>query len=163
MSIQKIGKRKWAHLDEGGGAKQILDSIVQCKFPCAEGRYYFKLSLIYLYLCVEKILIINNAFSLHDIWPRLSRRTLRVMKIYNFGSPFVGYHYYILSLSDVCLGIEKKIFKRNIAFSYDLYGHTLAQEPLTPRDMKFTILLDLSLVNINMQLECLNHAPEEDS
>ena len=72
-------------------------------------------------------------------------------EIYNFGSPFFGYNYYILSFSDVCLGIEKKIFKRNIAFSHDLYGHTFAQEPLTPRDMKFTILLDLSLFIINMQ------------
>ena len=36
-----------------------------------------------------------------------------VHEIYNFGRPFLGHHYryYILSLSDLCLGVEKKIFK----------------------------------------------------
>ena len=52
-------------------------------------------------------------------------------EIYNFGRPFLGYHYYIFGLSDQCLRVEKKIFKQNNAFSlYDLYGHTRAQEPL---------------------------------
>ena len=32
-------------------------------------------------------------------------------EIYNFGRPFLGYHYYILGLSDQCLGVEKKIFQ----------------------------------------------------
>ena len=50
--------------------------------------------------------------------------------IYNFGIPYLGHYYYILGLSDLCLGV-KKIFKRNNAFSiYDLNGHTLAQDPL---------------------------------
>ena len=31
-------------------------------------------------------------------------------EIYNFGRPFLGHHYYILGLSDQCLGVEKKIF-----------------------------------------------------
>ena len=30
---------------------------------------------------------------------------------YNFGRPFLGHHYYIHSLSYLCLGVEKKIFK----------------------------------------------------
>ena len=30
-------------------------------------------------------------------------------EIYNFGRPFRGHHYYTLSLSDLCLGVE--IFK----------------------------------------------------
>ena len=51
-------------------------------------------------------------------------------EIYNFVGPFLGHHYYTLSLSDLCLGVEKKIFKRNNVFSpYNLYGHTLAKEP----------------------------------
>ena len=30
-------------------------------------------------------------------------------EIYNFGGPFRGHHYYILSLFNLCLGVEKKI------------------------------------------------------
>ena len=33
-------------------------------------------------------------------------------EIYNFGEPFCGHHYYILSLSNLCLGVEKKILKK---------------------------------------------------
>ena len=36
-------------------------------------------------------------------------------EIYNFGRPFLGHHYYILGLSDQCLGVEKKIFYENTA------------------------------------------------
>ena len=32
-------------------------------------------------------------------------------EIYNFGRPFLGHHYYILGLSDKCLGVGKKIYK----------------------------------------------------
>ena len=32
-------------------------------------------------------------------------------EIYNFGRPFLGHHYYIFNLSDLCLGVKKKIFK----------------------------------------------------
>ena len=39
-------------------------------------------------------------------------------EIYNFGRPFLGHHYYILSLFDVCLGEEKKIFKEIMHFYY---------------------------------------------
>ena len=36
-----------------------------------------------------------------------------------------------LGLSDLCMGVEKKIFYRNNAFLLcDFYGHALAQEPL---------------------------------
>ena len=46
-------------------------------------------------------------------------------EIYNFVRTFLGYHYYILSLSDLCLGVK------NDAFSlYDLYTHDPAQERL---------------------------------
>ena len=30
--------------------------------------------------------------------------------IYNFSRPYLGYHYYILRFSDLCLGVEKKIY-----------------------------------------------------
>ena len=56
--------------------------------------------------------------------------------IYNFARPFLDDHYCIPSLSDQCLGVEKKIFLNNHAFSlYDLYGPVLAQDPC-PEDNK---------------------------
>ena len=42
-------------------------------------------------------------------------------KIYNFGRPFLGHHYYTLGLSDQCLGVEKKIFKEIMQFHYMTY------------------------------------------
>ena len=42
-------------------------------------------------------------------------------EIYNFGTPFLGHHYYILGLSDLCLGIEKKIVKEIMQFHYVTY------------------------------------------
>ena len=50
---------------------------------------------------------------------------------------------HILSLSDLCLGVKHKNFKRNTAFSqYDLFDHALAQDP-PPQG---SILVDTSLV-----------------
>ena len=53
----------------------------------------------------------------------------RGLDIHNFPVAFNGHYYYIFSLSDLCLEIEKKIFKEISV--YDLYGHALAQEPLS--------------------------------
>ena len=39
-------------------------------------------------------------------------------EIYNFGTPFLGHHYYTLSLFDLCLGVEKKIVKEIMQFHY---------------------------------------------
>ena len=36
--------------------------------------------------------------------------------IYNFGRPFLGHHYYTLSLFDLCLRVEKKIVKELMLF-----------------------------------------------
>ena len=33
-------------------------------------------------------------------------------EIKNFGRPFLDHHYYLLTLSDLCLGVEKKFFKK---------------------------------------------------
>ena len=53
-------------------------------------------------------------------------------EIYNFDRQlFLGNHYVILSLSELSLEVEKKIFIRNNAVSmFNLYGHALAYEPL---------------------------------
>ena len=45
-------------------------------------------------------------------------------EIYNFGRPFLDHHYYILSLFDLCLGVEKKIFKEIMHFHYMTYMAT---------------------------------------
>ena len=39
-------------------------------------------------------------------------------EIYNFSRPFLGHHYNILSLSDLCLGVKKNIFKEIMNFHY---------------------------------------------
>ena len=46
-------------------------------------------------------------------------------EIYNFGTPFLGHHYYTLSLFDLCLGVEKKIVKETMQFHYMTYMATL--------------------------------------
>ena len=51
-------------------------------------------------------------------------------EIQNFGGPFLEHYYYTLSLSDLCLGEEKKDFHGiNLLSLYNFYGHTLAQGP----------------------------------
>ena len=48
--------------------------------------------------------------------------------MYNFARLFLGHHYHTLSLSDECLGVEKKSFQEIMHFSlYDLYGRAQAQ------------------------------------
>ena len=54
-------------------------------------------------------------------------------EIYNFGRPFLGHHYYILGLSDLCLGIEKKIFKEIMHFHYMTYMATPKHKNPCPR------------------------------
>ena len=39
-------------------------------------------------------------------------------EIYNFGTPFLGHHInYKLGLSNLCMGVEKKIFKEILHFT----------------------------------------------
>ena len=45
-------------------------------------------------------------------------------QIYNFGSQFLGHHYYLSSLSDLYLGVEK-VFKEIMHFHYMTYMATL--------------------------------------
>ena len=39
-------------------------------------------------------------------------------EIYNFGRPFLGHHYYIFSLSDLCLGAKERNSKGIMHFHY---------------------------------------------
>ena len=43
---------------------------------------------------------------------------------HNFSRPFLGHHYYILRLSDLCLGVKEKIFKEIMHFHYMTYMAT---------------------------------------
>ena len=53
-------------------------------------------------------------------------------KINNFGRPFLGHHYSTLSLSDLCLGVEKKIFKESVHFHYMTIITTLSYKIPNP-------------------------------
>ena len=78
-------------------------------------------------------------------------------EIYNFGRPFLGH----LTLSFLCLGEEKKIFKEIMHFHYMTYIWPCpSTRTPAPGVMKFAILVDPSLVIIIIHLVCLNHAYE---
>ena len=86
---------------------------------------------------------------------------VRGHEIYSFGRPFLGHYYYILGLSDLCLGVEKKILKEIMHFHYMtcIMPHPSTRTP-APGVMKFTILADPSLVIINIYLVCLIYSWE---
>ena len=71
---------------------------------------------------------------------------------YNFGRPFLVHHHYIIPLSDLCLGVEKKIF---IGHMDAPYTRTAA-----PGVMKVIILVDPSLINFAIYIVCRNYAWE---
>ena len=68
----------------------------------------------------------NNAFSLYDLYGHTLNKNPcpRGHESYNFGWPFLGHHDYILSLSDICMGVEKKILKEIMHFHYMTYMAT---------------------------------------
>ena len=69
----------------------------------------------------------------------------------NFDRPFLGHHYlYILSLSDLCLGVKKKILKGIMHFHYKIYMFTSQHKNPCLVVMEFTILVDPSLVIITI-------------
>ena len=57
-------------------------------------------------------------------------------EIYNFGRPFLGNHRYIItcSLSDLCMGVEKKMFPEIMYFHYMTYMATPILQELLPRE-----------------------------
>ena len=58
-------------------------------------------------------------------------------EIYNFGRPFLGHHYNILSLYGPCSGVKKKIFFIEIHQFYTFYIKITS--PWGEGIMKFTI------------------------
>ena len=98
--------------------------------------------------------ILHFHYMTYMTMPQCKNSCPKGHKIYNFGRPFLGHHYYILSLSDLCLGADKKIFKEIMHFHYVIYDHTPAQEPL-PRGNPFLVIS-----TICMYLNCLIYAWE---
>ena len=111
----------------------------------------------------EEDFLRNNAYSQYDLYGRteVQKALPRGHEIYNFGRPFLVHHYIILSLLDLCLGEGKKIFKEIIFTIYKLvWPHPRARTP-AQGVIKFTILVDPSLVISTLYLVCLIFAWEK--
>ena len=65
--------------------------------------------------------IMHFHYMTYKATPQHKNRCPRVHENYYFRRPFIGHHYFILSLSELCLGIEMKIFKEIIHFNYMIY------------------------------------------
>ena len=65
----------------------------------------------------------NNAFSLYDLYGNTltPNSCPGGYEIYNLGRPYLSHIDYILSLSDLCLGVKKKNFKGIMHFHYMTY------------------------------------------
>ena len=55
--------------------------------------------------------IMHFLYMTYMVTPSHKNPCPRGHEIYNFGRPFLCHHLYILSLFDLCLGVENKIFK----------------------------------------------------
>ena len=76
-------------------------------------NYYYILTLFDPCPSVDRKRIRNIVFSLYGHDPAQEPYPVG-HKIYNFGILFLGHHYFILRLPDICLGVEKKIKKQCI-------------------------------------------------
>ena len=52
--------------------------------------------------------------------PILQEPLLGGHEIYNFGRPFLGHHYNILSFSDLCMGVKRSIFIEIYAWKHNI-------------------------------------------
>ena len=83
------------------------------------GHYYLILSLHGPCTGVEKKIfkeIVHFHFMTYITTLKHKNPCPGVHELYNFGRPFLIYHYYMLGLSDLCLGGEEKIFKAIMVF-----------------------------------------------
>ena len=82
--------------------------------------HYYLLSLSDVCMGLgKKILKEKRIYTIWVIWPHPSIRTLALVVI---GRPFLGHHNYILNVSDLCMGVEEKIFKGIMHFHYMTYS-----------------------------------------
>ena len=97
------------------------------------GHHNYKLTLSILCLGEERK-ILKEIMHFHDITymakPQHKKPWPGGHEIYDFRRPFLCHHNYILTLSVLCLGVEKKIFKEIMHFHFMTYSHTPAKELL---------------------------------
>ena len=85
------------------------------------GQHYYILSLSDLCLGVEKKIskeILHFHYMTYMAMTQHKNPCSGGLEICNFGRPFLGHHYYILNLSDLCQRVEKEIFKEIMHFHY---------------------------------------------
>ena len=75
--------------------------------------------------------------------------------------PFLSYHYFIHRLSDLCLGVKKKIFKGIMHFHYMKYMATPKRKNPCPWDHEIYNSVRPYLGHHYYTFFCLNHAPEQ--
>ena len=70
-------------------------------------------------------------------------------EIYSFYILFLGHHYYIFRLSNLCLGIIRRFSKKLCIFTNYILPRPSTRTHV-PEFMEFTILVDISLVIITI-------------
>ena len=106
----------------------------------------------------------NNAFSLYMTYmatPLRKNPCPRGHEIYMFGRPCLGHYYCILRFSDLCLGVEKKIFKEIKHFHYMTYMATPQHKSPCPSGHEIYNFGRPSLIIITTNLVCLIYAWEQ--
>ena len=63
----------------------------------------------------------EKKYCIFTIWPLPQYKNPCPHEIYNFCRLFLDHHYYTLSLSDLCLGVEKRILNDIMHFSVPVY------------------------------------------
>ena len=124
------------------------------------GHHYYILGLSNLWMGVEKKILKEIMHFHHTTYmatPLHKNPCPGGHEIYNFGRPFLVHHYYIIGLSDLYLS-EEKIFKEIMHFQIWLIWPRPSTRTPDQRVMKFTILVDPSLVIITTYLVCLINA-----
>lgn len=89
--------------------------------------------------------------------PQHNTPGLKDHKIDNLGKPVHGHQYHDLSFSDLCLGAEKKIFKKYCIFTITNNTPYCTRIP-SLGVMVFTFLVDPSSVIIILNIVCLINA-----
>ena len=79
-------------------------------------------------------------------------------EIYSFGWPFLSHHYYITSLSNLCLVEEKMLLKTNSICTFLLIWQRPSTRSSASGVMIFTILIDPFLHMTNIYFVYLIHA-----
>ena len=113
------------------------------------GPHYCTLSLSDLFLGEKKIF--KEIMLFHYITCMVTPLP-RGHEIQKFGRPFLTHHNYALSFSESCPRVQKTILKAIMQFHYLTLMATPWQRAPAPGVIKFTILVDLSLVIITIYL-----------